>query len=836
MIMLPMTLPRRLRGLTACLLGLGVGGGLAVPTRANEATQSPFRASTLAQRQPLVIGTVTDTYPYSYVGPDGRIAGFGADIFEAVCRAVNLQTTRVAGPAADIRERFQNDEFDALEYHGVSPQAMPYAEFSVPFLTLQGCIFVRKGGPVHSIRDLQGRPFAIISTRGQVEQLLRASGVTPRIVMLPTQEAILQRLSTGEVDGCFVSQLTELAISTKDHLRNLEILGRPYNGYDIKLAFAVHAGDAELLARLDEGLAIIHHTGEYDQIYRKNFSQYGSYILSAGDLELYVSAALGCAFVAALGGYFHQRRLRRELLGQASTLAEQGALLQALYDNIPVALTLIETRPGPRRVLSMNREAAVLYSVELPREGLPLEALPVSADIRRLLAEATDVMPGAPMLTTREAQLKAGKRFLEVIAVPLRAAGASGAERICVLVDDITDRKLQDAEMARSRRLRAVGELVGGIAHEFNNLLTPVMLKAGEIQLSRPDDAELQGDVEVIATAVQRTAELTRRLLTFGRKVEARSESVRLEAIAAGCFDLLKHTIDRRIAWEHRIPPGLSPLYFNATDLNQILLNLLLNARDALMDRLAGRNPDTWSPRITLEAEQLPPGAHAAPPSAGDRTLLGWQLLTVRDNGLGMAPDVVERIFEPFFTTKDVGKGTGLGLATVWHLVNDAGGQVKVESVLGAGSAFLILLPIWPPVEPAAAAAAGAVPVGPARILLVEDEVLVSRPVVELLHRAGHQVTPFADGILACRHLEANPAAFDLLVVDVNLPGMNGIDLVTRAREMDFPGRILMVSGRFTTADMSALTRLRIDHSISKPFDAQQFMAAVNRSLAGRRP
>ncbi len=110
---------------------------------------------------------------------------------------------------------------------------------------------------------------------------------------------------------------------------------------------------------------------------------------------------------------------------------------------------------------------------------------------------------------------------------------------ICVLVEDITERKQQDAEVARSRKLRAVGELVGGIAHEFNNLLTPVMLKAGEIQISRPDDAELQQDVEVIVQAVQRTAELTRRLLTFGRKADHRAESRPAQAIAAGCFDLL---------------------------------------------------------------------------------------------------------------------------------------------------------------------------------------------------------------------------------------------------------------------------------------------------------
>ncbi|HEY5227557.1 MAG TPA: ATP-binding protein, partial [Opitutaceae bacterium] len=417
--------------------------------------------------------------------------------------------------------------------------------------------------------------------------------------------------------------------------------------------------------------------------------------------------------------------------------------------------------------------------------------------------------------------------------VPLISANGVAQERICVLVEDVTDRRQQEAEVARSRKLRAVGELVGGIAHEFNNLLTPVMLKAGEIQMSRPDDEELQRDVDVITQAVQRTAELTRRLLTFGRKADHRAESIRLSTIAAGCFDLLKHTVDRRIEWDHVIPTDLPPLYFNSTDLNQILLNLLLNAKDALMERLSGRNSASWTPKITVEASQLPLDAYQLPASHLGKPLLGWQVLTVRDNGLGMPPDVVDRIFEPFFTTKDVGKGTGLGLATVWHIVNDAGGYVKVESTHGAGSAFIILLPVWPTTEaPAAAAIAGA-PARAVRVLLVEDEMLVSTPIIQVLGRNGHKVSHYANGLEAWKHLESNLGGYDLLIIDVNLPGMNGIDVVSRAREHDFQGRIFMVSGRFTSADMSALTRLRIDHSLTKPFNVQQFLQAVNKSLDG---
>jgi CheY-like chemotaxis protein len=309
-----------------------------------------------------------------------------------------------------------------------------------------------------------------------------------------------------------------------------------------------------------------------------------------------------------------------------------------------------------------------------------------------------------------------------------------------------------------------------------------------------------------------------------------------MQAIAEGCFDLLRHTVDRRISWECLIPDDLPPLYFNATDLNQILLNLLLNARDALMERLSGRNPANWTPKIIVEAAPLPADAHQAPPGPPGRTILGWQRLTVRDNGLGMPPEVVERIFEPFFTTKDVGKGTGLGLATVWHLVNDAGGSVKVESVLGAGSAFQILLPVWPATEKPKAPVAPR-PAGKAvRLLLVEDEALVARPIIQILERQGHKVRYFGNGLDAWEHLEGNLGSYDLLIIDVNLPGMNGVDIVARARERDYRGRIFMVSGRFTSSDMSALTRLRIDHSLTKPFNVQQFLDAVNESLEVSRP
>jgi DNA-binding response OmpR family regulator len=161
---------------------------------------------------------------------------------------------------------------------------------------------------------------------------------------------------------------------------------------------------------------------------------------------------------------------------------------------------------------------------------------------------------------------------------------------------------------------------------------------------------------------------------------------------------------------------------------------------------------------------------------------------------------------------------------------------VTVESVLGSGSAFHILLPVWPGAETAKPPVVVKAPVKPVRLLLIEDEALVARPIIQVLERHGHKVRYIDNGLDAWKHLEGHLADYDLLIIDVNLPGMNGVDIVARARERDFQGRIFMVSGRFTSSDMSALTRLRIDHSLTKPFNVQQLLEAVHESLVVSRP
>ena len=824
-------LPRAIRSLCLFAVVLGaVAGGRAQP--ANESTRPDF-SRTLAQREPLVVGVTNDSFPYSFIDEAGRTRGFSVDLLDAVARVMNLKIRRVAAPSKLLHERFQTGEFDLLEAFSQAPLRESYTDFSVPFLTLQGAIYVEKAkSPIRTLADFTGRDFAIIGAGSMGETFLRAQGVQPRLIVVSSAEEALRAVNAGACAGVFVSRLTAVSVIERTGLKNVVILGQPLKDYDIRHCFAVHKGDSLLLGRLNEGLAILHRSGEFDQIYRRWFGRFDAPLFTREEVVNYVAAALALALLAALWGLLRQRTLRHHITAQAEQLAEDEALLQALYDNIPMAIFVLEAAPNGHRVLAINRLAEVHCGVpERLAAGRLLAELNLDREWAENLSTVLQRWPATGGLVRDERRFTVSRKNFVFTLAPL-APGGTGAARLCVLAEDITERRQIDEELAQTRKLRAVGELVGGIAHEFNNLLTPVMLKAGEIQLDWAEDAKLQQEVIVIVHAVQRAAELTRRLLTFGRKGENQVEAVQLTEVANGCFDLLRRTVDRRIVWESAVPSDLPPLWMNATDLNQVLLNLLLNARDTLLEKLA-RQPAGWTPRIRVEGVALPADAVEASALPKGQRPLGWQKLSVQDNGLGMTPAVRERIFEPFYTTKEVGKGTGLGLATVWHLVTEAGGRVEIESTPGEGSVFRVLLPMWPAPERVElpAAAATALPAGEARVFLAEDEALVAEAIAAALRRAGHQVTIKGDGAQAWEHLQSRINGYDLMVFDVDMPGLDGIELAHRVRASHYIGRLMIVSGRLSLAQLQAIDRARVDRVLAKPFTVAEFSSAVRDCL-----
>jgi len=793
----------------------------------------------LELRHPIIVGTTTDSYPHSYAGPDGRGTGFAADLLDAVARIMRLNIKRVPAPGIEVYRRFGEGEFDMLQTYSQSATRDEFADFSVPFLTLQGTIFVQKqSSPVKKLSDLNGRKFAVIGHGSMGERFLRDQNLQVDTIYVSSSEEALRLVNDGGCAGTFLSQLTALSVVQRTGLRNVAIFGEPFAGYDIRHCFAVHKGDTLLLARLNEGLAILNRTGEFQKIYEHWFGNLETSPVFRQMVLRYGAILLVVIVVSLLAAGSYRRVLKKMIATQTAELSSQKTLLQALYDNIPMAVCLLERHPEGFRILSINRQAEPCMGipVALAQQKLLHQLASPSEWVRELAGLLSAHPIATPQSLVREERhlTETHKRVIFSL-VPMQSSPA-GLPRLCVLGEDVTERRTLDEEIGQSRRLRAIGELVGGIAHEFNNLLTPITLKLGEIQLDWPNDARLHGELQLIADAAQRSAELTRRLLTFGRKTENRIEQVYLGSIVTSCLALLKLTVDRRIVWETVIPNDLPPLQFNPTDLNQIVLNLVLNARDTLTEKLSTHPTDTWTPTIQIEAANLSVDAiqRLEPSVPSRRQILGWQRLTVRDNGMGMSNHVRERIFEPFYTTKDVGMGTGLGLATVWHLVTEISGRVDVESVPGQGSAFHVFLPLLVGKMQTETSATHQQPpaIGNSRIFLAEDDEMVASAVLASLRRAGHSLIHETNGASAWQHLQDNLDAYDLLMLDVNMPGLDGIELAKRLRATArYKGRIMIVSGRLGSDDLKEIATAKVDCVLNKPFRIHELLDAVQNCL-----
>jgi two-component system, cell cycle sensor histidine kinase and response regulator CckA len=420
-----------------------------------------------------------------------------------------------------------------------------------------------------------------------------------------------------------------------------------------------------------------------------------------------------------------------------------------------------------------------------------------------------------------------GRLFTED-AVIAPVFGEAGAIRNYVAVKrDITKDLELEEELAQAQRLESIGRLAGGVAHDFNNLLT-VILGAAETlrdRLAGGRDAPLE-EVEEIGAAGQRAAELTRQLLAFARKQPIAPAPLDLNAAVRGAERLLRRALGEDVELRVHLGPSLWTVCCDRGQLEQVILNLAVNARDAM----AGGGA------LTLETRNLPAG-EPSPADAPDGAAGDWVELRVRDTGTGMTPDVRAHLFEPFFTTKAPGKGTGLGLATVYGIVRQGGGHVRVESAPGQGSCFRVLLPRWlgPPPEPSGPDAPPAAR-GHEVVLVVEDDRAVRETTVRALSGGGYRVLVAGGGPEALALVERAGTPPDLVVTDLVMPGMGGRELasVLRAR---FPGlRLLFVSGYDRDAVQPSGPPDPGARFLPKPFTPSALLASVRAALDAVEP
>ncbi len=406
------------------------------------------------------------------------------------------------------------------------------------------------------------------------------------------------------------------------------------------------------------------------------------------------------------------------------------------------------------------------------------------------------------------------------VEVSLRRGRWYEQEVFIAVLRDISERKRLEARLNETQKLEAMGQLAGGIAHDTNNMLA-VILGWVDLLLETPfDPGEFPSHLNRIRKAALNSTELIRQLLAFARRQPIQPVVADLNLLVDGTQRMLGRLIGEQYALRWRPAQGLWPVRMDPTQVDQILTNLLLNARDAV------RPGDT----ITIETANLSVDAvyaQAHPDAAeGDYTVL-----VVSDTGQGMPPEVVEKIFEPFFTTKAMGRGTGLGLATVYGIVRQNHGFITVYSVPGKGTSFRVHFPRFLDEGAATEAAAEArAPVGTETILLVEDEESLLELGRNLLESAGYRVAPMAHPLEALRWAEEG-GHFDLLATDLVMPGMNGRELHDKLSAKRPGLKTLFLSGY--PAGAIDLDRLPGEGCgfLQKPFTRTGLLQAVRRVL-----
>ena len=507
---------------------------------------------------------------------------------------------------------------------------------------------------------------------------------------------------------------------------------------------------------------------------------------------------------------------RREIYLLPTPSGGQPASAIADFEHVPVPLAkfgpsggLIVANAAARAILNLTGEPGVMFHDLFENLGRPVndwlddivsERAPARSEVLR-------------------ARLVEGEVFLQVM---LRRIVERGRPEVLAVLQDATALKTLEAQFVQSQKMQAIGQLAGGIAHDFNNLLTAISGHCDLLLMRHEREDPSYGDLVQIHQNANRAASLVSQLLAYSRKQTLKPERLDLEDVLSDLAHLLNRLVGERIRLQLSHGVDLGAIRADKRQLEQVLMNLVVNARDAM--------PKGGTIRITTDSVTLtePMSRDRATVPAGD-----YAVIRVSDTGTGIPEDRLQKIFEPFYTTKKVGEGTGLGLSTAYGIVKQSGGFIFVDSEVGKGSTFLLYFPIHSgPAEVVEEKKKVVLKQGEGVVLLVEDEAPVRAFASRALRMRGYTVLEAENAEEALKTLEDPSLNVDIFVTDVVMPGMDGPSWVKRALEERPNVKVIFVSGY--AEDALSETQLRIPNSVflPKPFSLGDLTAMVQGQLA----
>lgn len=773
-----------------------------------------------AAERVIRIGVENNSPPLSFIDAQGRADGFSAALLGEMERVGDLKLEVRPSYWSHILADFEAGKLDALANVTITAERRTYMDFSIAHAYVHGLMYFRDDRPpLRQTKDFAGKTIATL--KGSIGHLNavthRGWGATIR--PYDSWQDALDATYRGECDGALFIRSPGSTPNINAHGMTGEFVDDIVHEFHI----AVHKGDSETLAQLNEALATVRHNGAFDRIYAKWIGPLEPHPIRFADLRpYYLPVSLSLVALGALIWW------QRHMLGR---LARQAAALRASEERWKFALEGSgdgvwdwDARTG--RVLRSRRWKEMLGYAE--------------HEIGDTLTEWEDRIHPEDRAATLRAQQEhhAGKTATFAIEHRLRCKDGSWKWilnrgmiverdargqplRIIGTHTDLTASKEAEADRLVLGKLESTGVLAGGIAHDFNNLLTTILLNLELARFGGGSAAAIMPRVEGAEKAAQAARSLTQQLITFAQGGVAVVRTIGVDALLRESAALALS--GSAVRSEFALAPDLWPVEVDEGQIGQVIRNLVLNAREAMPQGGV----------ITLRGENvvLKAGEVSGLP-AGD-----YVRLSVVDQGEGIAPEVLSRIFDPYFSTKRRGtqKGMGLGLTICHSVVQKHGGAITVESTPGRGTAFHIHLAAAGRSGPTPAAAvrtAGPVASGrTGRILVMDDESTIRETVGETLTKLGHTVELTSDGQAAVAlfaQAQAQERPFDAVILDLTIPGgMGGLETLRALQALDPAVQAIVMSGYTNDKVMHDHAAAGFKAALAKPFNAEMLADAL---------
>jgi PAS domain S-box-containing protein len=773
----------------------------------------PLSGQEARDPRPIVVGVNRDFPPFEFLDASGEPAGYNVDLIKAVAEQTELTLAFHVDSWDNIKAGLASGSIDVAPGMLYSQERAAFVDFTAPHLVVHYCLFLRRGArKVTSMEDLRGR--RILVERGsRMDEYLVAKGFGAERVPVESEPEALRRLSEGlGADAAALPRLVGLEMIQQLGLTNIQPM--PGSVLSEVVCFGVARNRGLLRANLDSGLAIVNRTGRYREIYdrwlgalepRQGLPPVLRKALLTASAGILLLAGIVLAWTWAL-----RRKVRERTEELATSETRYRLAMEATNDGIwdwEIPSGQVHYSPGYIRMLGFEEG-------EWDRRVETWSDMIHPDDRERVLKANQDCIDGTIPAFEVEYRLRARSGEWKWIYARARAVEVDANHRATRLVGthvDITRRKETEAQRKRLQeeldhlhKLDSLGRLAGGVAHDMNNVLGAILAVVDTLRLRAGRDKDLEGAHATIERAALRGRDLVKGLLAFTRKDLASPERLDLNELVRQEAALLDRTLLKKFELVLDLEEDAAPIQGERGALGSALMNLCVNAVDAMPD----------GGRLTLRTRR---GAD------------GTVDLSVEDTGQGMSPEVLGRAMEPFFTTKPGGKGTGLGLAMAFTTARAHGGTLTLRSQPGQGTCATLTLPLHrgeAPGEPAPEASRA--PKG-LRILLVDDEELVRVSIPGLLQAMGHRVEAVDGGPAALASLESRVP--DLVILDLNMPGMNGMEVLARLRAGHPELPVVLASGYLEPSVLAALEADPHALPLQKPFSRKDIQERILQVL-----